>query len=318
MLADAPDPRELRALRPDNRLGAMHVLLALAATAAGVLLSSSGVPVLWFVGQLILGAGFTTWFALLHEAGHKTLFRSARANGWAGQLAGFFALIPFRNWRLVHMRHHYWTGWKDLDPTTSTTLPRPMGRLERGLINLCWLCWLPLFSVVYRVQNYWWLPRLWRQFERRHQRQLLVRNTTIFLGLYLALFALVGLWQCLVTFGLALWLSFAFQDVLLLSQHSHIPMDHSGGDTVQAYAPVEQERFTRSLVFPRWFSRFVLLNLDAHELHHMYPAVPGYHLQQIRYAPANALGWWSWIAQAKRVPGHILIFQTRDETGWNL
>jgi len=128
----------------------------------------------------------------------------------------------------------------------------------------------------------------------------------------------LGPMRCLHWFGLGLWLGLAFQDVLLLSQHSHIPMDHSEGKDVTAYPPMEQERFTRSLAFPDWFSRYALLGLDAHELHHMYPAVPGYNLHQIDYQPGNTLAWWQWIVRAKRVPGHILIFQNRDQTGWDL
>ena len=52
--------------------------------------------------------------------------------------------------------------------------------------------------------------------------------------------------------------------------------------------PAEQEVFTRSLRFPGWLST-ALLGIDAHELHHMYPRVPGYRLRQIRYATQNEM-----------------------------
>jgi hypothetical protein len=135
---------------------------------------------------------------------------------------------------------------------------------------------------------------------------------------YAGLIAWLGPSRCGALFGLGLYLSLAFQDVLILSQHSHIPMEHSGGRVVPPFPPLEQEIFTRSLLFPKWFSKYFLLNLDAHELHHMYASVPGYHLTDIHYEPRNAVSWWGWIRKAKRVRGDILIFQNRNDTGWDL
>ncbi len=60
-------------------------------------------------------------------------------------------------------------------------------------------------------------------------------------------------------------------------------MELSHGEAVEPFAPAEQEFFTRSLDFPKWFSQLVLLNLDSHELHHIYPSVPGYYLNRIDY-----------------------------------
>ena len=315
---EAPAPRSLASVRPTDRAGWFHVTLAILLTTLAIGFSCSGMVMLWLLGQVLLSLVFLSWFALLHEAGHKNLFRSQRLNTLAGHSAGILALIPFRTWRLVHARHHYWTGWHDLDPTTSATLPRPVPRVERLAINLCWFAWIPVFSVIYRIQNYWNLPRLWRQFERGHQRRLTVWSTVICLTTYLGLVLWLGPMRCLALFGLGLYLSFALQDVIILSQHSHIPMEHSGGKDVQPFPPIEQEVFTRSLLFPRWFSQYILLNFDAHELHHMYPAVPGYALSSIPYRPANAVPWWQWIWNAKRIPGHRLIFQNRNETGWDL
>ena len=103
----------------------------------------------------VLALALLQWFVLLHEAGHLTLFRSRTANVIAGHLAGFFALIPFASWRRVHGLHHLWTGWQDLDPTTAPLVPRRLGTVERILVDWAWKLWLPLFSVLYRVNNYW-------------------------------------------------------------------------------------------------------------------------------------------------------------------
>ena len=53
----------------------------------------------------------------------------------------------------MHGRHHKWTGWQDVDPTTAALVPRELGTLERVLVNVCWRFWIPLFSVLYRSQQ---------------------------------------------------------------------------------------------------------------------------------------------------------------------
>ena len=60
-----------------------------------------------------------------------------------------------------------------------------------------------------------------------------------------------------------------------------MPQNVSHGAAVRPFPAIEQEPFTRSLRLPRVASA-LLLHFDAHELHHMYPFVPGYHLRRIR------------------------------------
>lgn len=306
----------LTALAPRNLIGSCYLGFCAAITAVSVLLALSGNPWLWLVGQLLLAVAMVQWFAILHEAGHKTLFRTRWVNKWAAHLAGFCALIPGDCWRIVHAKHHYWTGWQDMDLTTETLVPRKLRWFERLAINLCWRLWIPLFATVYRVNNYWNLPRLWRLFPRTRDRRLLMLNIAIYLAAYGALIWLVGWLTLAKCVGLALLISFAMQDLLILSQHTHIPMKLANGKKVEPFTPMRQEVFTRSLVFPTWFAHLVLLNVDAHALHHMYPKIPGYHLHLLKQETMNSIRWWEWVVKAKAVRGDVLLFQNRDQTGF--
>ena len=111
--------------------------------------------------------------------------------------------------------------------------------------------------------------------------------------------------------------AFILEDLLILSQHSHVPMNVSGGAHVTPHTAMDQERFTRSLRLPGAISRAVL-HFDAHELHHMYPFVPGYRLRHIAYEPHNEIGWRQWVMSARRIPGDVLLFQNRRDTGLTL
>jgi fatty acid desaturase len=310
----APTPSELIHLRPSDALGAAVLLGAASLTAVAIVLSTRQQWWLWLAGQVLLALSLVQWFAILHECGHETLFRTRRFHAPAGQLAGFFSIIPFINWRRVHGRHHKWTGWQDVDPTTETLVPRELRVAERLLVNVCWRYWIPLFSVMYRLNNFWNWPRLRSLFTNADDRRRIAVNSVVLVAVYGTLVVAVGPAAFLRLIGLGVLLSLIAEDLLLLSQHTHIPQQLSHGEPVRPFPTVEQEVFTRSLVFPRWLSA-VLLHIDAHELHHMYPFVPGYRLGGIQYETENEIGVWTWIRRARAMPGEIFLFHNRLETG---
>ena len=309
-----PTPADLTHLRPSDAAGSAVTLVAIVATVIALTLSMRAEVWLWLPGQIILAVALVQWFAILHECGHETLFRSRGIHRAIGQVAGFFSVIPFYNWKRVHGRHHKWTGWQDVDPTTATLVPRELSRVERVLVNVCWRYWIPLFSVLYRVNNFWNWPRLCSLFEKSEDRQRLALSSVALVVAYAAVIVIVGPAALLRLVGLGLLLSLVAEDLLLLSQHTHIPQQLSHGEPVRPFPTIEQEVFTRSLVFPRWLSA-LLLHIDAHELHHMYPFVPGYRLGGIAYETENEIGVWTWVRRARAMPGELFLFHNRLETG---
>jgi len=310
----APPPAALGHLRPSNRIGWRFCALAVALSVTGAALASGESLGWWAVGQGLLALAFVEWFVLLHECGHATLFASRRLNLLVGHVAGVFALIPFPVWTRVHGRHHKWTGWQDMDPTTAALAPKARPLFERHLVNICWRYWIPLFSVLYRVGNFWNLRRLVRLFPAREVHRRLVGSALLLAGVYAALFLIVGPLTLIRVCALAVLVAFAVEDVLLISQHTHIPMGLANGHDVPPVRAIDQEMFTRSMRLPAVLSRLAL-RFDAHELHHMYPFVPGYRLGEIPYTPANEVSWWRWVPAARAIPGEILLFQNRHESG---
>ena len=312
-----PRPAELQHLRPSNRAGALAVAAVALTTGLGIALAVQPQLALWAAGQVVLALALVQWFVVLHECGHDTLFRTRRIHPFVGRIAAAFAVIPYACWTRIHGRHHRWTGWQDLDPTTEALVPRARPRFERVIVNICWKLSIPLFSIIYRLENYWHLPRLFRFFPSRTERIRMVRDAAILVGLYGLVTWLAGPLTLLVTIGPAVLISLMAEDVLLLSQHTHIPQHVSHGETVRPFPAIEQEEFSRSLRLPAWLST-LLLHFDAHELHHMYLFVPGYRLHGVAYTPRNEVGCWSWIRAAKQVPGEVFLFQNRTESGWKI
>jgi len=300
--------------RPSDGLGLLHTAGVAAITAVGLWMSRSG-GVLWAGGQILVAVAFVQWFILLHECGHETLFRRASFNIVAGHIASFFSIIPFVCWKRVHGMHHRWTGWQDLDPTTASLVPRRLSAIEIQIVRISWKYWIPTFSVLYRINNYWNLARLRGVFGSGRPWRQMVSSAAVLLLMYGIAIYVLGVVQLAGMVGPALFASLVFEDPLILSQHTHIPQHVSNGNKIRPFAAQSQEEFTRSLRFPKWFSRFVLFHFDAHELHHMYPFVPAYHLRSIAYTGKNEIDWWQWLTIAKRIPGDAFLFQNQNDTG---
>ena len=313
-LAASPSTEHMRAR---DGAGCIATGVVVGMTALGLGLSLQPFTWAWLAGQAILALAFLQWFVILHEAGHRTLFRSGRLNSLVGHLASLFAVIPSFTWRRIHARHHKYTGWQDLDATTALLVPREVKSCERFAVNFSWSTSLPLFSILYRFQNFWNLPRL-AQYLSRPNDMRAARINVAALGLvYLLLVVLVGPLTLLWNVGLGLVLSLMAQDVILLSQHTHMPQHLSKGKKVRCFSPAEQEEFTRSMRLPGWLSR-LLLNFDLHELHHMYVHVPGYDLHSIPYRTANEVNWLVWLRGAKALSGVEFLFGSRERTGFRM
>lgn len=302
-----PSPTELRALRPRNDVAWLHVVLCLLLVGGGLAVSAADHPIAYVSGQVMLAFGCFQALILVHEAGHRTLFPGRPINDLVGTVAGFLALVPYASWRPIHARHHRYTGWQDLDATTESLVPRQFSGWERFVIDLAWRSWLPLFSIIYRIQNYWRIGRICPYLARTVRPVRLRWAAHAQLLAYALLVAWFGVAESLFMVGPALLLSLAFQDIILLSQHTHMPTHLSHGRNVRPFPPLRQGPYTRSLRLPAWLS-WLILHFDAHELHHLYPAVPGYLLRRIPYAPPNEVHWLTWIREVKSMSGHDFLF----------
>ena len=303
-------------LSASNTQGLLYSMLALTLSGIGISGALSGNIWIWIAGQVILAFAFVEWFVILHECGHRTLFHSRWINQLMGAVSAFMALIPYTAWRHVHACHHVWTGWQDHDITTETLVPRPLARWERWVIDAAWRVWIPLFSVLYRVQNFWNTRRMARFLDAVLMRRIRLENIG-FLATYTVLAAWLGPAELFMLCGPGLLLALAIEDILLLSQHTHMPTQIAGTARVQPLSPRAQQACTRSLCLPAWLSR-MLMHFDAHELHHMYVRVPGYHLRALGMQTPNEVRWWQWLCAAKKLSGKDFLFGSRNDTGMHL
>jgi acyl-lipid omega-6 desaturase (Delta-12 desaturase) len=305
-------------LRPSNFLGALHTVIACVLTILALGLARNESLGLWFVGQVLFAFAFIKWFTLLHEAGHQTLFASRLGNGLIGRIAAFFAILPYSSWKAIHRLHHKWTGWQDIDPTTTSLVPRTLGIFERAVIRIAWACWLPLFSVLYRLQSFWHLQRLFKLFNDSQLRRSFIVDMVGLIAVYGLTLVFMGPLEVLRLVGVGYFLGFACMDVIMLSQHTHIPLELSHGAEVKPIPAPEQAPYTRSLLFAPWLSKVILSGFDAHELHHVYPFVPGPNLRKIAWTPPNEVSGFGWTLAAKAVRADVFLFENRNSSGLSI
>ncbi len=102
-----------RYARPDDRRGLWQVGSVLIALAGTWWLVSVGLQHSWFwaLPAIVLMSGLLLRiFVLMHDCGHMSLFRSARANQFAGFLFGVLSGMPQYVWAQHHNFHHATNG----------------------------------------------------------------------------------------------------------------------------------------------------------------------------------------------------------------
>lgn len=217
-------------------------------------------PLLLPLQGILLAFLFTT----LHEATHKTAFRTNALNLWVAGICGFLLLIPPLWFRFFHFAHHRFTQDPERDPELA--IPKP-----RSLTEYLWrLSGLPFWGSMVRILivnaagrgNELFLP------ESQEDRNRVKDEAQLMLGLYIGLFALSVLLESAFLFWIWVLPALIGQPALrayLLAEHGLCPRS----DNMLANS---RTVYTNALV------RFFAWNMPYHAEHHAYPAVPFHKL----------------------------------------
>jgi acyl-lipid omega-6 desaturase (Delta-12 desaturase) len=267
----------------------------------------------WLLVQFLLAISMMQCFSVLHEAGHGVFVKNKKANTIIGYFSSIICGIPFSSWKIVHQQHHLWTGWKDLDPTTSQVTPRELSKKQKIILNSCWKYYIPFFSLMYRVNNFYNLPRLLKLYPSTQKRISIICSIVFVVLLHFTLMYFDIEKYCLYILP-AIYIHLFLSEIIMLSQHTHLPQKLSKGEKVKPHSADSQASFSRTLLFPEFISRYVLFYFNEHEKHHQYPNIPGYKLNEIESSEKNSIHWWRWFKQAHKMSAVDFLFKNRNET----
>ncbi len=83
-------------------------------------------PLTVLIALFVIGARQLGCAILMHEAAHRSLFRSRELNDWAGNwLAAYPVWLDVGPYRTYHLKHHKNT-WTELDPDLALATPFPI------------------------------------------------------------------------------------------------------------------------------------------------------------------------------------------------
>jgi omega-6 fatty acid desaturase (delta-12 desaturase) len=262
----------------------------------------------YLLSQIVLGLFFFQCFILLHETGHFSFFKSRLLNRSLGHICAFISFIPFESWVGIHNLHHKWTGYRDKDPTTEGTVSPKFGIFKTTLVNICWKLWIPLFTIGYRIGNYWNIGKIKKHVSKSHHASILGNMIIMFL-LYTVTFYFFGKFL-IEHFALGFVIGLMISDVFILSQHSHIEIPLAGNKKVKPLKYADQVIYTRTVDLNRIIAKYVYFNFNKHELHHAYPGLAAYHLDSLEQDTPNHVDFFSYLNDAKRLSGIEFIFNT--------
>ena len=298
--------------QPDDSRGLAQVLITLTAIAAlwWLAVASVGVSRWLTVGALLALSLFTLRvFALMHECGHGSLFRSGRLNRLFGFVLGVVAGMPQYVWSRHHAYHHThngnWQKYRGPYTTRSVNEYNAMTDTQRFMYrSKCSIGLAPGVGFVYLIFNprYTWfkgtlslLGHLFRKkieqpglslrehaasfktryWQSRKEYWHMFWNNAVLLSAWAVMSLFCGPMLFFSIYVLSVSLAGGAGIVLFTVQHN---FEH-------AYASDNEHwdydrgaiNGTSFLILPRLLNWFTA-NIGYHHIHHLSPEIPNYCL----------------------------------------
>ena len=280
-------------LLPLTRLSMAKSLFAIGLTfgmiAAALSLATATWPSAWMVpSMLVLGVCQHGLFILAHEAAHYRLFENRHVNDIAGRLVGMIGGVSMCTYRVTHRLHHNNLYSAD-DPDTAIHGGYPRGKsylwrkLLRDVLGLnAWKTYAYFFGAPAINDD---TKRVIRPLDdtspglraaARADRRLVIAFHLLAPLAALAVGGPRGLLMYLVLWPLPL--------VTVLQPILRLRAIFEHGGVVDLSSPLTAARSNRTTgSAAAWAARIFLFphHVNYHLEHHLYPAVPHYHLPRL-------------------------------------
>lgn len=284
----------------DNRLARINIIATLtlffaSLTIATSALNSTSLPS-WLIAPLVLISAFcgVRLYVLQHDAGHNSLFSTARCNLIAGHGLSIFTLTPFTVMQHNHNAHHAHLG--DLDARATTEIftmtlrewevAPPATRLWYRLYRNPFIL-VPLGGVFTYVIAYRW-PKNTLKIA---PYQVLAHNGAI--AAWLILLWVAGDASALIIYGSTVFVASCIGVVLVYLQHN---FEDTWWDRKPDLNPAQAAlQGSSALQLGAWFD-LAVANITYHNIHHFNANVPSYRLRACHRALSaryeiQTIGW---------------------------
>jgi len=241
-------------------------------------------------------------FSILHEAVHGLTHSSALINDFIGVIAGAFCFTPYTVWRTAHLKHHYWTGNIAQDPTFSILKNfSQSSTLQRKLLTVTWNLGFPWLGILQHAG--FWTFGLKKLNSIEAKLSLLVP-----IAIYAALFQLSSFNLAICFLGFLIY--FRIWEEMVMPQHVGLYSDDKPDHHPPAW---DQIAVTRTWYLNSFLEKHVVLNMNYHTEHHMFPDLPWHQLAhahkllQSESRQLNMISMYDWMkTQRQRLFGDFI------------
>lgn len=233
------------------------------------------IPVAILAGGLVVRL-----FIILHDCGHWSFFKSAKANHWVGSILGVLVFTPYFQWRQSHAVHHATAGNLDKrgvgDVWTMTVdeyLEAPIWkqifyRIYRNPVIMFGIGPLLTFLILHRLPS--------KKFKKREQNSIHWTNLAI-AGLVAAMSWAIGFKNYILIQLPVIWVASTVGVWMFYVQHQ---FEGVYWERAQQWdfvkAGLEGSSFYKLPKIMQWFSG----SIGFHHIHHLSPRIPNYLLEK--------------------------------------
>ncbi|BFZ00500.1 hypothetical protein BsWGS_03539 [Bradybaena similaris] len=229
-------------------------------------------PVYW----LVQGTLFTAVFVAGHDAGHGSFSGSELVNTICGNFCHTFLFCPYYMWKLSHRKHHKNTGNIDKDEVFYPVRKRDdtQAVLLPGFgLGVGWFAYLVKGYKPRGVHHFNPLDPLFR-FHALNCTLSLV--CLICWSMVLARYIEVFGWGSFVYHYVIPDFTFATYTVIITFLHHHDDDIPWYGDNLWDNVRGQLSSVDRSY----GWCHYLIHNIGTHQIHHLFPKIPHYHLEE--------------------------------------
>ncbi len=236
----------------------------------------------WLVLALAIPAGglVVRLFIFLHDCGHWSFFKSAKANHWVGSILGVLVFTPFFQWRQSHAVHHATAANLDKrgvgDVWTMTVeefleaskWKRLFYRVYRNPLIMFGVGPLLTFLILHRIPS--------NKFKKREQNSIHWTNLAV-AGLIAVMSLVIGFKNYLLIQLPVIWVASTAGVWLFYVQHQFEGVYWERAKEWDFLkAGLEGSSFYQLPPILQWFSG----SIGFHHIHHLSPRIPNYLLER--------------------------------------
>lgn len=257
--------------------------------AGGILVSLSQIivqrsPILLVFWGVIFSFFSIQVGGLMHDAGHRAMFKSARTNDIFGHIFGAYLSMGYSSWKSRHNIHHAHPNEPDKDPDV-IVYPILSFSPERLITHTGTLRFLNKFQVVFYYPLILFFNmgmRIYALFyyKKKFNKGLLLEVIFYSLGLFcwfVLPFLVFDLQKALILFFVT-YIAMGFYSMNIFAAN-HKPMPLVVRNTKPSF--LEQQIMTSCNVNANWITDFVFLGLNYQIEHHLFPMCPRNKLKYI-------------------------------------